>query len=102
MRTYFTVIRTSGGRIVSEATKAWGANEFIHQVERAAYDAIKAQSLLDRPAGVEFAKRCSIMAKGCAVAAQYSRDVTPGAYQGAPIKEHLSRDAAVCVVFERR
>ena len=102
MRTYFTIIRTSAGRIVAETTKAWNANEFVHRVELAAYDAIKAQGLLDRPAGVDFAKRCSIMAKGCAVAAQYSRDVTPGACEGAPIKEHLSRDSAVCVVFERR
>jgi len=79
MRTYFTIIRTSAGRIVSEVTKAWSANEFVHRVELAAYDAIKAQSLLDRPAGVEFAKRCSILAKGCAVAAQYTRDFSPGA-----------------------
>ena len=101
-RTYFTVIRTSAGRIVSEVTKAWSANEFVHRVELATYDAIKAQGLLDRPAGAEFAKRCSIMAKGCAVAAQYSRDFVPGPFQGAPIKEHITRDSAVCVAFERR
>ena len=100
-RAYFQIIRMSEGRTLERVgPKAWSQRDLLYAVEKAAYDVVRSNAMLDREAGRAFMKRARNLARGVDVAAVYAK-ATPEAPQCGASSERLFRSEIV-VAFERR
>lgn len=100
-RAYFQIIRMSEGRILERiGPKAWSQRDLLYAVEKAAYDVVRSNAMLDREAGRAFMKRARNLARGVDVAAVYAKATPEAPQHGASSERFFGSE--IVVAFERR
>ena len=100
-RAYFQIIRMSEGRTLERVgPKAWSQRDLLYAVEKAAYDVVKSNAMLDREAGHAFMKCARNLATGVDVAAVYAKATREAPQHGASSERLFGSE--LVVAFERR